>query len=214
MLATLTSKGQVTLPKELRDRLGLDAGTLLDFEIQAERAVEAADTLERGFTVMQMLQLLLHGDWPSWPVQLAGVVALMAPVLVRRVRWTERAFRLDYLCSVLVFCVIFNHQSESPTFVIAIGGAAIWFASRPAWTGATWALFLFVASCTILASSDAMPHAVQRALFDRYHFKTVPMLVLWLVLQRRLWAPAPVSGELPEVHELDVAPREPLADGR
>lgn len=30
MLATLTSKGQVTLPKQIRDKLGLKAGSKLD----------------------------------------------------------------------------------------------------------------------------------------------------------------------------------------
>jgi antitoxin PrlF len=39
MLATLTSKGQITLPKEIRDRLGLDAGALLDFQLQPDDTV-------------------------------------------------------------------------------------------------------------------------------------------------------------------------------
>ena len=34
MLATMTSKGQVTLPKEIRDKLQLDAGSKLDFTLQ------------------------------------------------------------------------------------------------------------------------------------------------------------------------------------
>lgn len=33
MLATLTSKGQLTLPKPIREALGLAAGTRLDFSI-------------------------------------------------------------------------------------------------------------------------------------------------------------------------------------
>ena len=32
MRAKLTSKGQVTIPKPCRDKLGLKAGTVLDFE--------------------------------------------------------------------------------------------------------------------------------------------------------------------------------------
>ena len=33
MKAKVTSKGQVTLPKSCRDRLGLKTGTILDFEV-------------------------------------------------------------------------------------------------------------------------------------------------------------------------------------
>jgi hypothetical protein len=33
-----------------------------------------------------------------------------------------------------------------------------------------------------------MPDAIQRDFFDRYRFKTVPLIVLWIELQRRLWS--------------------------
>jgi len=41
MLATLTSKGQITLPKEIRDQLGLDAGSMLDFQITEDNIITA-----------------------------------------------------------------------------------------------------------------------------------------------------------------------------
>ena len=41
---------------------------------------------------------------------------------------------------------------------------------------------------TILSSSDLMPDAIQRDFFDRYRFKTVPLIALWIELQRRLWS--------------------------
>lgn len=41
MLATLTSKGQITLPKAIRDRLGLDAGAKLDFQLMPDGTITA-----------------------------------------------------------------------------------------------------------------------------------------------------------------------------
>ena len=41
MFATLTSKGQITLPKEIRDRLGLDVGSTLDFQVLPDNTITA-----------------------------------------------------------------------------------------------------------------------------------------------------------------------------
>jgi hypothetical protein len=58
---------------------------------------------------------------------------------------------------------------------------------REQWTRNDWLLFAFFAIGTILASSDAMPKVVQRKLFDPYHAKTIPAIVLWIVMQWELW---------------------------
>ena len=39
MSRTVTSKGQVTIPKKVRDLLGLVAGSAVDFEVSGEREV-------------------------------------------------------------------------------------------------------------------------------------------------------------------------------
>ena len=38
-IATITSKGQITLPKDIRVKLHLDAGERIDFQIDEERGV-------------------------------------------------------------------------------------------------------------------------------------------------------------------------------
>ncbi|MFB6202653.1 MAG: AbrB/MazE/SpoVT family DNA-binding domain-containing protein [Halorhabdus sp.] len=38
--ATITSKGQVTIPKPIRDRLGLDAGTEVEFVLDEDGTVQ------------------------------------------------------------------------------------------------------------------------------------------------------------------------------
>jgi hypothetical protein len=159
----------------------------LAMQYSSWHAIQEADAMARGYSVMEIVQLLLHSDWPNWPQQLAGVVLLLAPLVVWRERWGEWQFRRLYLCSVLLFCLIFNHKAESPTFVIGVAGAAIWFASLDRRSRRDWALLGVIVVFTILSSSDAMPVVLQRNLFDPYRLKVVPLILLWVVLQRRLW---------------------------
>jgi hypothetical protein len=159
----------------------------LAMQYSSWHAIQEADAMARGYSVMEIVQLLLHSDWPNWPQQLAGVVLLLAPLVVWRERWGEWQFRRLYLCSVLLFCLIFNHKAESPTFVIGVAGAAIWFASLDRRSRRDWALLGVIVVFTILSSSDAMPVVLQRNLFDPYRLKVIPLILLWVVLQGRLW---------------------------
>lgn len=148
-------------------------------------AISSSDAAMRGYSVMQQLHLWTGRDWPNWPVQLIGALLLLAP-LGRISRWGVERFRLLFLASVLMFCVLFNHKAESPSFVVAAAGVAIWFVvsvrGRLAWSA--FALFLVG---TVLSASDAMPEALQEHFFEPYRFKTIPVLIVWILTQFALW---------------------------
>jgi len=56
MLATLTSKGQVTLPKEIRDALDLDAGAKLDFQLEADGTLRVRALKRSAVAIVGLLQ--------------------------------------------------------------------------------------------------------------------------------------------------------------
>ena len=148
-------------------------------------ALSKTDALTRGYSVMELLEMLFHADWPNAPLQLAGAAIMLAPLRRYWMYGTER-FRLLFLASVLMFCVIFNHKAESPTFVIATAGVAIWFLNVER-NAISWAAFAVFLVGTTLSSSDVMPEALQEGFFEPYKIKTVPVLVVWALTQVELW---------------------------
>jgi antitoxin PrlF len=52
MLATLTSKGQVTLPKQIRDKLDLMGGSKLDFELLPDGTVKLRPSNRTALSLM------------------------------------------------------------------------------------------------------------------------------------------------------------------
>lgn len=91
-------------------------------------AMGAVDALDRGASVMRLLHIAVGYGGPNWPVQLVGTLVLLLPLLVQQTRWEDPEFRRQFLASLLVYSVIFNHKAEQPSFVIAVVGVAIWFA--------------------------------------------------------------------------------------
>jgi hypothetical protein len=181
--------------------------------------IETSDTVPTGeygvgganlyAGLMGGLRVWLGLDWPHWPVQLAGLVILLLPVVAQRARFGEFAFRVQALCSLLVFCVLFNHQAESPSYVIAMLGVAIWFATAEQ---ARWRLWLMLTCLVVvnLASTDLMPRSLYRDVYVPYQLKTLPLIPMWLVMQLELHGIIGNRGtsELAEVNLLDVGRQE------
>ena len=135
--------------------------------------------------LMGALRTWFGVEWPHWPVQLGGLALLLAPVAWRRDRWGDPQFRITLVASILVFCVLFNHQSESPSYAIAMIGISVWFAASDR-TGWRIALLVFAILVVNLGSTDLMPRAWYRDYYVRYMLKTVPLIPVWIVMQLEL----------------------------
>lgn len=133
--------------------------------------------------VMYWLRLVFHADWVNWKIQVGGLLVLAAPI-ARRDRWPQPAFRMRLLSSVLIFSTIFNHQVESPSFVIAMTGVAIWFVISPR-RAVDVLLLSLVLLIVSLGSSDVVPDTFRQWVVH-YKLKTLPCLVVWLLLQAEL----------------------------
>lgn len=157
------------------------------------RGIEASDAAQRWFSVMELAHRWMGVAWPNWPVQLVGTLVLMAPLALRRDRWDDARFRLLYLCSVLLYVVVFNHQAERASYLIAFAGAAVWFASSPP---ERWRTVLFtIAFSTITLMSTLVPGAWLRTSTMMLYRLALPTLAIWVAIQWELLKPPAPSSQ-------------------
>ncbi|KQM73004.1 hypothetical protein ASE74_21060 [Pedobacter sp. Leaf216] len=118
---------------------------------------------------------------PNTPFLLGGVLLFGLPYL-RINQYKNLGFRLMLLASTLIFTVIFSSGSESPTYIIAFAGVAIWFVVQQK-PKKVWviALFVFAFILTSLSPTDIFPKSVKE--FIRlYSLKALPCVIIWLTI--------------------------------
>ncbi len=134
-----------------------------------------------GLSVMTWLDAWFGLRPPKDLVIAAGLVLLLLP-LARPSRLGDAVSRARLMASVLVFVVIFNHMAESPTYVIAIVGVAVWYFSQaPTPLNTVLLAAVFVLSC--LAATDLVPQSVRAHLVAPYVLKAAPCIAVWIKLQ-------------------------------
>jgi hypothetical protein len=173
------------------------------------RGVESVDAQQRWFSVMELVHRLTGTSWPNWPIQLAGTLVLLAPLALRRDRWDDARFRFLYLCSVLLYVVLFNHQAERASYLIAFVGATLWFAGS---VRARWQSWMFwIAFVTIPVMSTLVPGAVFRTQTVTLYRLAIPALAIWIVVQWEMVrgrVPSDRVGQQPAVNSASGRSRE------
>ncbi len=161
--------------------------------------IESSDALQRWFSAMQLVHHSTGLDFPNWPIQLAGIFVLLTPLLLRRDRWDDSRFRFLYLCSVLLFTVLLNHQAERASYVIAFVGGTLWFTGSPRtrWRNAIYG----VAFVTIPLMSTLIPGAILKTPTMMLYRLALPSLLIWISVLVELFQPA---RELSTVADLEM----------
>lgn len=167
------------------------------------------DLAFQGDSVIGILGTWLGYGGPSWVVELAGVALLLLPLVLRRDRWGDPGFRRLVLCSLLVFMVIFNHKAESPSYVIAMTGIAVWYAT--ARRTAVHHVLIVLVLLALWVATEAVVPGEARAWIREHSGKAAACLPCWLLMQRDLLRRGPPSVEGAEVREVEGPGPEPLA---
>ncbi len=141
-------------------------------------------SISYGISVMGWLNSWFGLSQGKNLVLLFGTVILLVPLL-RFSEWKNLKYRLLYLSSLLIWMVIFNHKAESPTFVIAMAGAALWFLLSKK---TTFDIVLIVLALifTSLSPTDIFPKMVRSGFFVPFAIKVIPMILIWIKINWEL----------------------------
>lgn len=108
-----------------------------------------------------------------------GITLLFVPMLNYSMTGSG-LFKIQYLSLLLIWMVVFNHKAESPTYIIAMTGIAIWFFTNRSVTHTILAILAFI--FTSLWFTDLVPGALKAGTIVRIYLKSVfPVIIFFMI---------------------------------
>jgi hypothetical protein len=125
-------------------------------------------------------------SWFKIPLSKIGTVVIAAVIfcipLLKVNYYSSYVFRLHILASLLIWMVIFNHKGESPTYIIAMEGIAIWYFSQ-APNAINKSLLWLALIFTSFSSTDLItPGWINDRYVETYSIKAVFCCIIWFKL--------------------------------
>lgn len=152
------------------------------FQYQQWAALLRSDhDVSYGASIMGLLHSWFNISVSKMGALVAGGILLLLP-FSKITKYHIYTFRLQMLASILMWMVIFNHKAESPTYIIALAGVAVWyFSMQPVKINQIllWCCLIFT-SCS---STDLItPGWINNQFIVPYAIKAVFCSLIWFKL--------------------------------
>jgi hypothetical protein len=131
-----------------------------------------------GFSVMGVLHSWLNIEFNKFVVVGLGAIVFLLPCM-RFKLYSNYYFKILALCSILLWVIIFNHKAESPTFIIAMAGVAIWYVSENR-NKLDLSLLLLAMLLTSLSPTDLFPKFLRDHYVIPFSLKALPCILIWI----------------------------------
>jgi hypothetical protein len=134
-----------------------------------------------GMSLFAFTHFLLPLNYFKASTLLFGLIILFTP-LIKFKQYNNQLFRTNYLAFILIWIVVINHKAESPTYVIAMSGIAIWYFTSPK-SYLNIALVLFAFFFTSIWTTEIIPYSFKNDFIALNFVKSFfPILILFKVL--------------------------------
>ena len=143
-----------------------------------------------GYSVQGWLNTWFGIEPSKMIILILGLLLLLLPLLKISMYQNVR-FQLLTLASVLLWVILFNHKSESPTFIIAVSGIALWFFTKANMPRIDLILLVFAFLFTCLIATDLFPRFIRKEWAEPYVWKVVPCILVWVKINIDLWRSKP-----------------------
>jgi hypothetical protein len=134
-------------------------------------------------------------------IEMTGAILFLLPFLRFR-HWANPLFQKRLVASFLIFIIIFNKMAESPTYVLAVVGVALWWLTLPQPSRFDVLLLVLVIVFTSLSPTDLFPRFIRESIFQPYSIKAVPCVLVWCRIQYQLWVMKIPENEIVESAEV------------
>ena len=141
--------------------------------------------LTAALSIMSLVKTWFDLDFNFLWMQVPALLLMMLPVVFLCTHTNEK-LKFLFIASLMMFVVSFNQMAESPTYIIGVTGAALWFVNSEK-NKLNISLFVLLMLFTCLAPTDLYPKFLRDDFFEPYKIKAFPLFLVWVKVQFEIW---------------------------